>query len=83
MHPARRVISLIRSGRRATSPSPNPENGSGLLQDFVDTSTGLIEDVRVWKPGDTISVIGFAGRYKETHEIMPRIALDVARQATD
>ena len=59
------------------------DDGSGELQVFVDASTELIEDVTVWKPGDSIDVIGFAGRYEETHEIMPRIPSDMRKQAAD
>ena len=59
------------------------DDGTGELQVFIDASTELIEDVRVWKPGDSIQVIGFAGRYERTHEIMPRIPSDMRQQAAD
>ena len=59
------------------------DDGSGELQVFIDASTALIEDVTRWQPGDTIDVTGFAGRYEETHEIMPRIPSDMSRQAAE
>ncbi len=59
------------------------DDDSGELQIFIDASTELIEDVTVWKPGDSIHVIGFAGRYEQTHEIMPRIRSDMVKQAAD
>ena len=59
------------------------DDGSGELQVFIDASTELIEDVTVWKPGDSIHVIGFAGRYEDTHEMMPRIPSDMGKQAAE
>jgi DNA/RNA endonuclease YhcR with UshA esterase domain len=59
------------------------DDGSGELQVFIDASIELIEDVAIWKPGDSIHVIGFAGRHEETHEIMPRIPSDLRKQAAD
>ena len=59
------------------------DDGSGVLQVFIDASTGLLADVRVWKPGDSIDVIGFAGRYNEAYEIMPRIPSDIDAHAAD
>lgn len=59
------------------------DDGSGELQVFIDASTELIADVARWKPTDRILVTGFAGRYEETREIMPRIPADVRKQATE
>ena len=59
------------------------DDGSGELQVFIDASTALIENVTHWKPGDSIDVIGFSGRYEKTHEIMPRIPSDMRKQAAD
>ncbi len=59
------------------------DDGSGELQVFIDASTELIENVTVWKPGDSVRVIGFAGRYEQTYEIMPRIPADMRRRAVD
>ena len=59
------------------------DDGSGELQVFIDAATELIADVTVWQPGDRVKVTGFAGRYQETHEIMPRIPSDMRRQAAD
>ena len=59
------------------------DDGSGVLQVFIDASTGLLADARAWKPGDSIDVIGFAGRYNEAYEIMPRIPSDIDGHAAD
>lgn len=55
------------------------DDGSGELQVFIDASTPLIETATDWKPGERIRVIGFAGRYEDTREIMPRIGSDIRR----
>ncbi len=59
------------------------DDGTGELQVFIDASTALIENVTVWKPGDSVQVIGFAGRYRQTREIMPRIPSDMRKHAAD
>ena len=59
------------------------DDGSGELQVFIDAATALIEGVTAWQPGDRIQVTDFAGRYQETHEIMPRIPSDMRKQAAD
>ncbi len=53
------------------------DDGSGELQVFIDASTELIEDVTRWQPAEMIVVIGFAGRYRDIREIMPRVASDL------
>ncbi len=53
------------------------DDGSGELQVFIDASTELIEDVARWQPAERIVVIGFAGRYQNIREIMPRVAGDM------
>ncbi len=57
------------------------DDGSGELQVFIDASTELFRNATTWKPGDSIEVIGFAGRYKKIYEIMPRIPADMRKQA--
>ena len=57
------------------------DDGTGELQVFIDASTELIADATAWQPGDRVQVTGFAGRYQETHEIMPRIPSDMRKQA--
>ena len=57
------------------------DDGSGEFQIFVNASTELVENARKWKEGDFISVVGFAGQYEKTYEIMPRILSDITIQA--
>lgn len=56
------------------------DDGSGPYQVFINASTELIEDATSWKPGDVIRVVGFAGRYSDDYEIMPRILPDIQKQ---
>jgi len=58
------------------------DDGSGEIQVFVNTSTGLGDTARDWKLGDFISVIGVIGQYENTYEIMPRILSDITIRAT-
>ncbi len=56
------------------------DDGSGPYQVFINASTELTENAASWKPGDVIKVIGFAGRYNDAHEIMPRILTDIQKK---
>lgn len=58
-------------------------DGSGELQVFIDASTELIGDVTVWKPGDSVHVTGFAGRYEKTRALMPRVWSDMRKTAVN
>ncbi len=58
------------------------DDSSGEYQVFVNASTGLVEKAKDWKVGDFVSVIGFAGQYETTHEIMPRIFSDITTHST-
>jgi len=58
------------------------DDSSGEYQVFVNASTGLVERAKDWKVGDFVSVIGFAGQYETTHEIMPRIFSDITTHST-
>jgi len=57
------------------------DDGSGACQVFLDTSTGLTREVTRWRVGDRLQVTGFAGRYNETDEIMPRVSSDIVMLA--
>ncbi len=57
------------------------DDSSGEYQIFVNASTGLVENARDWKVGDFIFVIGFAGQYEKTYEIMPRNLSDITIRA--
>ncbi len=57
------------------------DDNSGEIQIFVNASTGLVENARDWKVGDFIFVIGFAGKYEKTYEIMPRNLSDITIRA--
>lgn len=57
------------------------DDGSGEYQIFINASTDLIEDTAVWEVGDFIDVIGFAGQYEDTYEIMPRILSDIKKSS--
>ena len=56
------------------------DDGSGPYQVFINASTELIKHATSWKPGDVIRVVGFAGRYNDVYEIMPRILPDIQRE---
>ena len=56
------------------------DDGSGPYQVFIDASTDLIKDATSWEPGDVIRVVGFAGRYNDVYEIMPRILPDIQKK---
>lgn len=56
------------------------DDGSGPYQVFINASTPLIENATSWKVGDVIQVTGFAGRYNEYFEIMPRVSEDIRKK---
>ncbi len=56
------------------------DDGSGAYQIFIDASTELIKHTAVWQTGDTVRVIGFAGQFDKTYEIMPRVVSDMKKQ---
>ena len=56
------------------------DDGSGPYQVFINASTELIKNTASWEPGDVIRVVGFAGRYNDVYEIMPRILPDIQRE---
>ena len=53
----------------------NVDDGSGAVQVFVHTSTGI--DVSRLETGMLVTIIGLGGRYNQTYEILPRFADDV------
>ena len=53
------------------------DDGTGELDIYVNTSTGLLGDSTKWNPGDTLSAIGFASQYLSEHECEPRMASDL------
>lgn len=57
------------------------DDGSGPCQVFLDASTGLTQEATRWRIGDHLQVTGFAGRYNETDEIMPRVSSDIVKLA--
>ncbi len=56
------------------------DDGSGPCQVFINASTALIRNATFWKAGDLIQVTGFAGRYNDFFEIMPRVPADIRKQ---
>ena len=52
-------------------------DGSGLLNIFVNTSTGLLSDTTKWRLLDSISIIGFSAQYRAEYENEPRIKKDI------
>ena len=56
------------------------DDGSGAYQVFIDASTELIRHASSWQPGDVVRVVGFAGRYNDVYEIMPRILPDIQKK---
>lgn len=51
------------------------DDGSGAALLFVDADTGV--DAALFRPGAMVEVVGFASRYGERLEILPRGAADV------
>jgi len=53
------------------------DDGSGPLLVFVDRNVS----VNIWTlhPGDTLNVTGFAGRYEDHVELLPRSATDIQK----
>jgi DNA/RNA endonuclease YhcR with UshA esterase domain len=52
------------------------DDGSGELQAFVYTSTGI--DLSGLQPGQRIGVTGFSGQYNDHYEIIPRFQSDIS-----
>ncbi len=46
-------------------------DGSGLLNIFVNASSGFLGDTTLWKVSDSISVIGFSAQYGAEYEVEP------------
>ena len=53
------------------------DDGSGQLNIFVNTSTGLLSDTANWQLSDSLSVTGFSAEYNTDYENCPRIASDI------
>jgi hypothetical protein len=53
-------------------------DGSGLLNIFVNTSAGLLGDTTQWKVSDSISVIGFSAQYGTEYEVEPVVRKDIS-----
>jgi DNA/RNA endonuclease YhcR with UshA esterase domain len=52
-------------------------DGTGLLNIFVNASTNFLNDTTQWKVSDSIFVIGFSAQYGKTYEVEPRTASDI------
>lgn len=52
-------------------------DGSGLLNIFVNTSAGFLSDTTQWRVSDSISVIGFSAQYGAKYEVEPRMRKDI------
>ncbi|MBL4708379.1 MAG: hypothetical protein JKY48_08090 [Flavobacteriales bacterium] len=52
-------------------------DGSGLLNIFINTSTGLLSDTIEWQISDSFSVTGFSAQYDTEYEIEPRTRDDM------
>ena len=52
-------------------------DGSGLLNIFINASTELISDTLQWRISDSISVTGFSAQYDAEYEVEPRIREDL------
>jgi DNA/RNA endonuclease YhcR with UshA esterase domain len=53
-------------------------DGSGLLNIFVNTSAGFLGDTTQWRVSDSISVIGFSAQYGAEYEVEPVIRQDIS-----
>ncbi|MDG2450552.1 MAG: hypothetical protein P8M34_12970 [Saprospiraceae bacterium] len=53
------------------------DDGSGLIDIYVNTSTGMIRDTSKWNAGMTISVTGFSSQYQSEYECDPRVPSDI------
>ncbi|HEY0017786.1 MAG TPA: hypothetical protein VGC13_15845 [Longimicrobium sp.] len=51
------------------------DDGSGPVLVFVDAESNV--DVRPFRVGDTVEVIGFAGQYDDHYEVVPRAQVDI------
>ena len=77
--------SLVRAAGRITRKEDDApygykvfiDDGSGEARVFLDVSTGLVEAARTWRVGDSLDVVGVAGRYGETPELAPRRPADI------
>jgi len=52
-------------------------DGSGLLNVFINTSTGLLSDTTQWNISDRLSISGFSAQYNREYEIEPRTKEDI------
>ncbi|MEM0911576.1 MAG: hypothetical protein AAGJ37_11405 [Pseudomonadota bacterium] len=55
------------------------EDDTGKLQVYISRSSELSTSIDLWKDGDTIDVVGFAGVYHDTFEILPRQQGDIKK----
>lgn len=53
-------------------------DGSGLLNIFVNTSAGFLGDTTQWRVSDSISVIGFSAQYGAEYEVEPVMRQDIS-----
>jgi DNA/RNA endonuclease YhcR with UshA esterase domain len=53
-------------------------DGSGLLNIFVNTSAGFLGDTTQWKVSDSISVNGFSAQYGAEYEVEPVVRKDIS-----
>jgi DNA/RNA endonuclease YhcR with UshA esterase domain len=53
-------------------------DGSGLLNIFVNASAGFLGDTTEWKISDSISVIGFSAQYGAEYEVEPVVRKDIS-----
>jgi DNA/RNA endonuclease YhcR with UshA esterase domain len=77
---------LVRvSGRIVAGPLPDApwgwtlslDDGSGAVTVFLDAETDVVAGTL--STGDPVEVVGFAGRYEDRHEVLPRTSADLRR----
>lgn len=52
-------------------------DGTGLLNIFVNTSAGFLSDTTIWKVSDSITVIGFSAQYGAEYEVEPVVRQNI------
>ena len=53
------------------------DDGSGIIDIFVNTSTGMLKDSSNWQIGKAITVTGFSSQYGTEYECDPRVPTDI------
>jgi DNA/RNA endonuclease YhcR with UshA esterase domain len=53
-------------------------DGTGLLNIFVNTSAGFLGDTILWRISDSISVTGFSAQYGAEYEVEPVMRQDIS-----